>query len=173
MAVFYFKNKGTLLGEVLRDQYMLYQACWEAALETAGPKPVDQLISLVAADFDAEICNSESLIIWHAFWGESSARPHYAAIADAFDAARFDAMHGVCGRVMEALGRDTGQAAALATAIDALTDGLWLRIYLSTGRMDRIEALEITAKILSAMLPEHAEAFRHGFQAKLDQTDPD
>lgn len=161
VAVFYFKNKQTLLGEVLRDRYEHYQAAWQQALAAAGPRPVDQLIALVRTDFAPEVCDGDSLVVWHAFWGESGARPAYAAISESYDATRFAAMRQVCAALFDEVGRPAEEAAPLATAVDALTDGLWLRIYLSTGEMTRRAALEITAKCLAAMVPEHAQAFQN------------
>ncbi|MBY8974295.1 TetR family transcriptional regulator C-terminal domain-containing protein [Rhodobacteraceae bacterium NNCM2] len=159
VAVFYFKNKQTLLGEVLSHQYAEYQKCWEKAREEAGPCPTDQLIAMVRADFDRSVCDMDSLVVWHAFWGEASARPHFSAIADSYDTARFDAMTEVCAAVLAELGRPTDDAPALATAIDALTDGLWLRIHLSTAEMDHEEALGLAARFLAASLPERADRF--------------
>jgi TetR/AcrR family transcriptional repressor of bet genes len=162
VAVFYFKNKQTLLGEVLRHHYEIYQQCWTRALKAAGPDPAERLIALVRADFDPEVCDAASLVIWHAFWGESAARPHYAEIADTFDRARFETMRDVCADLLAEVRRPVEKAAPMATAIDALTDGLWLRIYLSTGEMDRTESLGIAASFLAAMIPEKAEAFIRG-----------
>ncbi len=162
VAVFYFKNKQALLGAVMRHQYELYQQGWEAALAASDAAPIHRLLAMVRADFDPAICNPEQLVIWHAFWGESGARPHFAETADGFDAARFRAMQAVCADLTAGTGRPASEAAAMATAIDALTDGLWLRIYLSTGAMTREAALGIVTQVLSALFPEHAAAIEAG-----------
>ncbi len=162
VAVFYFKNKQTLLSEVLRHQYEVYQTHWQQALKDAAPRPVDRLIALVRADFDEEICNPESLVAWHAFWGEANARPSYAGIAEAYDLTRFHAMQGICSALLAETGGPVSEASPMATAVDALTDGLWLRLYLSTNAMDRKTALGITARYLAATVPQHAEAFQNG-----------
>ena len=49
VAVFYFKNKQTLLGEVLRHQYEIYQEAWQRGLAQAGGKPIDRVIALIRA----------------------------------------------------------------------------------------------------------------------------
>jgi AcrR family transcriptional regulator len=162
VAVFYFKNKQTLLGEVLRHQYEIYQQTWQRGLEDAGDKPVDRLIALIRADFDPRVFDAESLVIWHAFWGEASARPLYAEISGKYDAARYSAICGTCADLLAGIGRPAAEAPPLATGIDALTDGLWLRAYLSTGTMDRQGALSITSRFLAAAIPEHAEDFIAG-----------
>lgn len=71
-------------------------------------------------------------------------------------------MRGVVSELLEAVGRPTAEADSMAVAIDALTDGLWLRLYLSSGTMESAEALQVTARILAATIPERAEAFRRG-----------
>lgn len=165
VAAFYFQNKQTLLGEVLRHQYEIYQETWQRGLADAGGKPIDRVIALIRADFAPRIFDTESLVIWHAFWGEASARPLYAQISGKYDAARFAALCDACTDLLAGIGRPTAGAAALATGIDALTDGLWLRAYLSAetvGRaetVDRNGALAITAQFLAAAIPEHAEDF--------------
>ncbi|MCH8166641.1 MAG: TetR family transcriptional regulator C-terminal domain-containing protein [Proteobacteria bacterium] len=162
VAVFYFHNKQTLLGEVLRHQYEIYQETWQRALAQAGGRPIDRVIALIRADFDPRVFDAQSLVIWHAFWGEAGTRPLYAQISGKYDAARFVAICGACTDLLAGIGRPAAEAAALATGIDALTDGLWLRAYLSAGTMDRQEALAITARFLAAAFPEHAEDFIAG-----------
>ncbi len=162
VAVFYFKNKQTLLGEVLRHQYEIYQEHWRRARDAAAPDPLAQLIAMVRADFHPVICDADSLVVWHAFWGEANARPHYAEISEKFDAKRVAAMQDICAALLTASGRSTEAAVELGTGIDALTDGLWLRIYLSTEAMDTTQALRIAARFLSAAFPEHTENFVAG-----------
>jgi TetR/AcrR family transcriptional repressor of bet genes len=162
VAVFYFKNKQTLLGEVLRHQNELYQQFWTLARDAAGSDPLAQLIAMVRADFDPMICNAESLVIWHAFWGEASARPLFAEISEKFDAERAAAMQEICAALLGSAGRSAEEATELGAGIDALTDGLWLRIYLSTGTMSTSQALQIAAQFLSAAFPEHPDDFTTG-----------
>lgn len=162
VAVFYFKNKQTLLGEVLRHQYENHQETWQRALADAGGKPIDRVIALIRADFDPRVFDAESLVIWHAFWGEAGARPLYAQISGKYDAARFAAMRDATAALLAGIGRPVAEAHPLATGIDALTDGLWLRAYLSAETMDRQGALAITAPFLAAAIPQHAEDFIAG-----------
>jgi AcrR family transcriptional regulator len=153
VVVFYFGHKEQLFAEVLRQQYEAYQAHWQAALAAAGADPVDQLAALIGADFDPAVCNGEALVIWHAFWGEASARPRYAEIADRFDGERARAMRAVCARLINAPGRS---AEEIGAGIDALTDGLWLRIYLSNGEMSAADGLQLATGFVAAMFPQHA-----------------
>jgi len=162
VAVFYFRNKQTLLAEALRHQYETYRQHWQAALDAAGPDPLARLIAMARTDFDPAVCNAESLMIWHAFWGEASARPLYAEISERFDDERASVMREVCATLLTDSGRPASDAFAIATGIDALTDGLWLRMYLSTEAVDAASALKVTAQFLATIFPEHAEALRQG-----------
>jgi AcrR family transcriptional regulator len=152
VAVFYFGSKERLFAEVLRQQYEGYQCQWQAALEAAGD-PVEQLAALIRADFDPAVCNADALVIWHAFWGEASARPLYAELSDRFDSERASAMCAVCARL---LGGSARSAAEIGAGIDALTDGLWLRIYLSNGAMSATDGLQLALNFVATIFPEHA-----------------
>lgn len=164
VAVFYFENKQALLAEALRYQYEIHEQTWKTALEQAGDDPVARILAMVRADFDPAVCNPETLVVWHAFWGEASARPVFAEISERFDAARASAMQQACADLMAVSGRSDG-AREIGSGIDALTDGLWLRLYLSSEAMDRSEALGIAARFLAAAFPERAEEILSGLGA--------
>lgn len=159
VAVFYFRNKHTLLAEALRSHFEEYRQNWRTALDATGPDPIDRIVALVKADFDDNVCNPRALAIWHAFWGEANARPLYAEIAKEMDADRAAEMHNACVDLLKRDGKDRGHADLLAAGVDSLTDGLWLRIYLTPEAMSPALALEITARRLAADFPDHAEGF--------------
>ena len=50
VAVFYFKSKGGLLAETLRDLYQSYEDHWMRAMKRAGT-PAAKLAALIDADF--------------------------------------------------------------------------------------------------------------------------
>ena len=152
--MFYFANKQTLLAEALRHQYEIHEQAWKSAVERAGEDPIARIIAMVRADFDPAVCNQDSLVIWHAFWGEASARPAFAQISEQYDTARAAVMRKACTAAMAESGQAEA-AADIALGVDALTDGLWLRLYLSSDAMDPAEALSITARFLAAAFPEH------------------
>lgn len=158
-AVFYFKTKEGLLAAALERHYAVYEANWRAALDRAGEGAADRLAALVRADFDPKVCAREAQIVWHAFWGEASARPLYNEIADRFDAARSAALTEATRALLAELGRDTGEAASLAAGIEGLTDGLWLQMYLGSGARDAGTGLGIVMRFLTALFPERAAAF--------------
>jgi AcrR family transcriptional regulator len=159
VAVFYFQTKEGLLAAALERHYERYQANWQAAREAAEGDPASRLAALVGADFAPAVCSREAQIIWHAFWGEASARPLYNEIAARFDGARSEALEEETRALLAELKRDPGAARALAAGIEALTDGLWLQIYLSSGITDPAEARAVTGRFLVALFPERAAAF--------------
>lgn len=159
VAVFYFQTKEGLLAAALRHHYELYEANWRAARDAAPDDPAARLAAMVRADFEPRVCSPEAQILWHAFWGEASARPLFNEIADAFDTHRSDALEAEVAGLLGALGRDLAEARPLAAGIEALTDGLWLQIYLSSGVTAPAEARAVTRRFLVALFPERAAAF--------------
>jgi len=163
VALFYFSNKQALLAAALQRQYDLYQQAWQKALAAAGANPAAQIVALVRSDFTPEICNEETLIIWHAFWGESNARPLYGEISKTFEAARAGAMRAACAALLRAEARPTDEACDIAAGIDAMTDGLWQAIYLSNRPPNRDRPMRLAAIYLASAFPAHSAAFRAGF----------
>ena len=141
VTVFYFKTKQALLAEALRWHYEEYRAVWRAALDAAPDDPVARILALVRADFDPAICNRRTLTLWHAFWGEATARPLFATISEEFDRERATALRELCEAAADLLDAAVWTPAELALAIDSLTDGLWLRMHLDPDAMDNDAAL--------------------------------
>jgi TetR/AcrR family transcriptional repressor of bet genes len=160
VAVFYFQSKEGLLAAALEAHYQRYEANWRAALEAAATGAADRLAALVAADFQPQVCARDAQIVWHAFWGEAGARPLFNTIARRYDAARADALSAAVEALLIELGRDAGEAGALAAGIEGLTDGLWLQLYLVSGVTDAKTALAISGRFLAALFPERSEVFR-------------
>jgi TetR/AcrR family transcriptional regulator, transcriptional repressor of bet genes len=153
VTVFYFKTKQALLAEALRWHYEEYRSVWRRALEAAGPDPVDRVVTLVRADFDPAICNRRKLTLWHAFWGEATARPMFAAISESYDRERGAAVREECEAAVGLLDPTAWTPASLAVGIESLSDGLWLRIHLDPDAMDNTAALRIMAHTLAAAFP--------------------
>ena len=158
VTVFYFKTKQALLAEALRSHYEEYRAVWRAALDAAPADPVERILALVRADFDPAICNRRTLTLWHAFWGEATARPLFASISESFDRERSTALREQCEAASRLLDPTVWGPQDLALALDSLTDGLWLRMHLDPAAMDNPSALRITLRALAAAFPSrHAE----------------
>jgi AcrR family transcriptional regulator len=162
VAVFYFQTKEGLLAAALQHHYELYEANWRRALDAAPADPALRLAALVRADFDDAVCAREAQIVWHAYWGEASARPMFAAIAERFDKARSDALESAVAALLGELGRDTSASADIGAGVEALTDGLWLQLYLTSGVPSPEQGLAISFRFLAALFPERKAAFPQG-----------
>lgn len=166
VAVFYFENKQKLLGAALQRQYEVYQQAWQAAVADAGADPAAQIIALVKADFSPPAFTEETLVIWHAFWGEAKARPLYGEITKPFEVERANAMRNACAALLQIEGRPVAAAGDIATGLDAMTDGLWLAIYLANQPSELEQPMRLAASYLASAFPDHAEVFRKGFGIK-------
>jgi AcrR family transcriptional regulator len=158
VTVFYFKTKQALLAEALRWQYEEYRNVWQAALGAAPADPVARILALVRADFDPAICNRRMLTLWHAFWGEATARPLFAEISESFDSERAAALQAQCEAAADLLDATAWSPDSLAVAIDSLTDGLWIRMHLDPDGMGNEEAMRITLRLVAAAFPSRGAA---------------
>jgi len=154
VAVFYFASKDRLLAAAFRHHYEVYRQNWQEAIAGAGEDPAARLAALIRADFSPVVFNREALAVWYAYWGEATARPIYAEISKAFDGERNEAMGVICAEIA---GCSQEQGREIATAIDALTDGLWLRAHLSQAWRGADEPLRLTACAVARMLPGQGE----------------
>ncbi|AXI56410.1 TetR family transcriptional regulator [Sulfitobacter sp. JL08] len=158
VAVFYFKSKTGLLTEALREQYRRYEENWQQALAAAGPDHLDQLLALIRADFAPQVCNSDALSIWFAFWGEQNFTPSYADVSAQFDIRRSQAVRNVCERLLA--DDDQANPARIAEWIDGFTDAFWQRLHLFPKTETIENALESTFELVQQLLPDHAERIR-------------
>lgn len=152
VAAFYFKSKGGLLTETLRDLYQRYEDHWTKALTAAGDDPVKQLRALIASDFHPEVCGPKILPLWFAFWGELRSQPHYDEVAGHFDARRRDALLSVWSNLLD--GRGDLAPTQLAEWMDTLTDGYWQRLHLAPGTLTPAEAEAASWDCLVRLVPE-------------------
>lgn len=154
VAVFYFKSKGGLLTEALRDLYASYEALWSGALEAAGPDPRAQLSAIIATDFQAEACGPNVLPLWFAFWGELRFSAQYAEVAEEFDQRRAQALRRVWAALMG--GDDPEEAARMADWMETLSDGYWQHLHVSPETIDRPSAERATRVFIARLYPDLA-----------------
>ncbi len=152
VAVFYFKSKGGLLAETLRDLYQSYETHWTRAQAAAGPDPLNQLLALVEADFSPRACGPSVLPLWFAFWGELRFQSEYDAVAENFDLRRHEAMCAVWRALLP--GRSAAEADQLAEWTETLTDGYWQHMHVSPKSFDRKAALIAMRRALTLLAPE-------------------
>jgi len=155
VAVFYFKSKNGLLTEALRDLYMAYEHHWVSALAKVDDTPVAKLVALVKADFDPQVCSSEILSVWFAYWGEQKFTPQYAAVTREFDLRRQSMVKAI---FRDLLPQEPARAANCSEWLETLTDGYWQHLHLLPEQGQRSDKLAGSLRFLCAQLPEHSDA---------------
>jgi len=151
---FHFDSKRNLLEETLRYLSDEYSAVWQEALDGAGASPAERLWALVGVDFDPRICTANKVAAWCAFWGEARSRPIYLAMCGVRDEEYQTVLHGVC----EELATQGGYAhdpARVALGIDALSEGLWLRVGYDDREFRRDDLHACAIDYLVALFPDH------------------
>ena len=151
VAVFYFKSKGGLLAETLRDLYQSYEALWTAALDDETADPRDRLVRVLEADFCEAACGPDVLPLWFAFWGELRSTEDYAAVADAFDTRRHEALLALWSEILPDAPEE--EVAQITEWMETLTDGYWQSLHLTPNYYDRKSALNATKELLARVVP--------------------
>ena len=151
---FHFESKDKLLIATLQHMADEYSAHWRGALERAGPEPAARLSALVAADFDRAVCSRRKLAAWCAFWGEARSRPTYQALCGARDEKYQNVITALCDTLIREGGYPL-DATQAALALDAVLEGLWLRLMMGGDDMTREKALSAARSVLAALFPRH------------------
>jgi len=155
---FHFESKDKLLVATLQFMAEEYAAHWRGALDKAGDDPARQLWALCAADFDRAICNRRKLAAWCAFWGEAKSRPTYQALCGARDETYQNTLVAICTRLREE-GGYTFDPALTALAVNAMLEGLWLRLMMGAEDVSRETGFAAAVEMLASIFPKH---FRRG-----------
>ncbi len=153
MVNFHFVTKLQLLDQTLDYLSAEYSACWRNAIEAARDDPAARLQAMMMADFDPIVCTRRRLAVWHAFYGEARARPAYRDRCTANEAEHHAALSKLCAAVIKRGKYRHLNPDRMATNLAALTDGMWLDILLSGGRIDREAARQNVDEILAALFP--------------------
>ncbi|GAB4391591.1 MAG: TetR family transcriptional regulator C-terminal domain-containing protein [Kiloniellaceae bacterium] len=153
VAVFYFKNKLTLLAETLRYHYEEYNRVWKSAVEAAPDDPVEKILALVGADLDERICNRRHLALWNSFWGEAKARPVFAEICDTYDSEHTEVLLALCKEAEDLIADPAWKPEHLAEALDTMTDGMWIRMHVTPDAMDKKAGRALVGRFLATLIP--------------------
>lgn len=152
---FHFRSKTALLEETLQFIAEEYRAAWRRSLERAGSDPAEGLQALLLTDFDPVICTRKKVAVWFAFFGEAKSRPTYMSLCAARDREHWEALCGLCRRILAAGDYPDREAETIASALSALTDGLWLDMLVSPRTVDRESGREVVLCYLAAVFPRH------------------
>jgi len=151
---FHFESKDKLLVATLQFMADEYAAHWRAALERAGDDHAARLAALVAADFDRAICNRRKLAAWCAFWGEAKSRPTYQTLCSGRDRVYQATIIDLCSALIES-GNYPLDASKTALALNAMLEGLWLRLMMDSEDTTRDAAHTAAKAMLVALFPKH------------------
>lgn len=151
---FHFATKENLLAATLRHLADEYAANWRDRLARAGPETAARIEALVLADLDKSICTPRKLAAWFALLAETGSRPQLRRLAWDRDAAYRGALGGLCRQAAAEAGY-AYPAEALALAIYAMQEGLWLRLMLSPRKYGRPTALRVARSLLATVFPRH------------------
>jgi TetR/AcrR family transcriptional repressor of bet genes len=150
---FYFRSKEALLVETLKYMEAEYEQFWTAAVRRAGPRAVDKLAAMIAADFDPVMASRKKVTVWYAFWGEARWRPEYLKICQSLSESYFAETSSLCREIVEAGGYVDIDPDTVARGLNAMIDGLWLDILTSPTAIDRKEAKRTCLCLLAAVFP--------------------
>lgn len=156
-AVFYFQTKEKLLVETFRTHYEDYRKSWIKVFETPYDDPVAHVVDFVNVDLSEKICSRRNLTLWYAFWGETQARPRFGEIAQEHDAERQRHLARLAKAAEAKMQAGAWTATTFAQAADALTDGLWMALHMSSERSARRKAREVLAQFLASVFPSHRD----------------
>jgi TetR/AcrR family transcriptional repressor of bet genes len=163
----YFRGKDALLTAVLRELAAEFEAHRRAALAAAPDDPLDRLHAFVHCYFAPQLCQRDKVAVWFAFWGEVQARPRYQEVCAAFDRRHDAELLRLCAAVLQRPGRGARQsrrgampAAAVARAIAALCQGLWLEFLTAADRPGRERLAALACQGVEALLAGSAPLSR-------------
>jgi len=150
---FYFRSKEALLVETLKYMEAEYEQFWTAAVRRAGPRAVDKLAAIIAADFDPVMASRKKVTVWYAFWGEARWRPEYLKICQNLSESYFKETSSLCREIVKSGGYTAIDPDTVARGLNAMIDGLWLDILTSPTAVDRKEAKRTCLGLLAAVFP--------------------
>jgi AcrR family transcriptional regulator/plasmid maintenance system antidote protein VapI len=152
---FYFNSKEQLLQETLEHLVEEYDRVSKAIVAAAGPDAAAQLMALIAADFDPAIYTREKVAVWYAFWAEAATNPAYRAVVSRLEAKDQNATATICARLVRE-GRYAGiDPEAVASGLNAMSDGFWFDSLIDPETFDKERALGICRLFLSGIFPRH------------------
>ncbi|MEM7221986.1 MAG: TetR family transcriptional regulator C-terminal domain-containing protein [Pseudomonadota bacterium] len=157
---FHFQSKTALLEDTLRYLAEEYRGTWRAALDKAGPAPIDRLCALVEVDLDPKVCNRKKVAVWYAFWGEAKSRPTYLALCGAYDREYFEALEAICWEVVREGPYPERDGRLIALSLSSMTDGMWQSLLLNPGDFDRKTAKRACLAFLATTFPQHLRSDR-------------
>lgn len=166
-AVFYFRNKETLLAAAFRDRMEKYRTAWRDALAHSGPDPVDRIVAMVFGSLDSRLLTHEELAFWNAFWPEASKYGDLNEALQQTQAERQAMLDSLCEAAGDQLAGTIWTPKTVAQALENMVEGVWSRLYYSAAEMSVREARITVGALLASIFPARtADIMRHatGFE---------
>ena len=151
----HFESKDNLLTETLRFIADEYKTRFNQALERSPPDAASKLQALMELDLRPSILDRRKLAVWFAFWGEVKSRPRYREVCEKSDEYYDEVVCGLCEEIIADGRYRNVSAAAVATALTSMTNGLWLAYLISPARYDRHIATNTVNEYLHCVFPDH------------------
>ena len=151
----HFESKENLLNETLRYIADDYKNQFNRVLDRSGPDAANKLPALMELDLRPSILNRRKLAVWFAFWGEVKSRPRYREVCEKSDEYYDDVLNKLCEDIITSGGYKNVSAAAVATVLTSVTNGMWLSYLISPKRFDRQNATNAVDEYLHSVFPKH------------------
>ena len=151
----HFESKENLLNETLRCIADDYKSQFNRTLEKSGPDASSKLHALMELDLRPSILDRRKLAVWFAFWGEVKSRPRYREVCEQSDEYYDEVLNSLCEEIINDGDYKNISAAAVATVLTSVTNGMWLSYLISPKRFDRQNATNAVDEYLRSIFPKH------------------
>jgi len=151
----HFESKENLLNETLRYIADDYNNQFTRTLDKSGPDAASKLQALMELDLRPSILDRRKLAVWFAFWGEVKSRPRYREVCEKSDEYYDEVLCSLCDEVIDEGDYQNVTAAAVATMLTSVTNGMWLSYLISPKRFDRQNATNAVDEYLCSVFPKH------------------
>jgi AcrR family transcriptional regulator len=144
----YFPGVDALIAETYRATTEQVAATLAAAVDQAGPEPLDRVTAFLTASFRPPIAEPELLATWLAFWSAAKTDRAVAAI----HSQSYRGYREQLEQLLRGCGMPDAHAGLAAIALTALVDGLWLELSLDPSTFSYDQASTIVVRWLDALL---------------------
>lgn len=155
-TIFYFQTKDQLITEAFRAHCEDYRRAWMKVFETKYDNPIEHLMRVILCDWSKAMCNRREISLWFDFWGETHGRPQFRELNKEYATDRLQHLSILAERASDKMS-DEWTVDEFANAVEALTDGLWLQLHMSTGRVIRRGARQQLAQFVASVFPSERE----------------
>lgn len=151
----HFKSKDNLLTETLRFLADEYKTRFNVTLDKSGPGAASKLRALTELDLHRSILDRSKLAVWFAFWSEVKSRPVYQEICEQTDEYYDNVIRDLCVQLIIEGDYKNVTASAISTALNSMTNGMWLSYLISPKHFDRRGAMQAIDEYLHSIFPKH------------------